>query len=252
MTNLRVACGDTGAWGPIPHYAPHNNGQRFGAKPSRGQKLAHLIESYLEVLSPLKYLKNLSLDVHLTDATVYPPDHLPPNPHIAFLAQQQFNFFQGLLINPAFLPPLPIALPQPVTPVDEPCTGDNHCTKCWEVRIQGTHRREILAAKILARGLKYLETVEWTIWFRERGAREERRRVCIDRSLVLEEVGSSPVKGVYRPVTVGQQVSHHPKETDDADDAGTEDDILLKEANVFEFACRTIKVPLALYPAVLG
>ncbi|KIM23904.1 hypothetical protein M408DRAFT_248797 [Serendipita vermifera MAFF 305830] len=265
LTDLRVACGGDGAWGPVPYYnSPRLPRQVSSERPSRGQKLAHLIESYLDVLSPLKRLKRLSLDVHFTDATVFPPEHsppghLPPNPHLALLAQQQqqLAFFQTLLLlNPGFIPPAPAAPAQPATPTEPACTGDNYCATCWKARVNGTYRRELLAAKILARGLRSLETVEWTIWFKEKGTGERRRRVYIDRSTPLskncEETNLVEVEYLNAiPDTPGDG-STEEAESDDTEESETEDDILLKEANAVDFVCRTTKVPLALYPAVLG
>jgi hypothetical protein len=109
---------------------------------------------------------------------------------------------------------------------------------------------------MLARGLKHLETVEWTVWFREQGKREERKRVFIDRNSnpsrvsgnLLGEVGSPKVA----KTSVKQPTNRNGGTIEDEEESEGEEDVLLNEGTTVEFTCRTSKVPFALYPAVLG
>jgi hypothetical protein len=68
---------------------------------------------------------------------------------------------------------------------DTRCTLNNFCARCWDVRRSGSQAREAMMAKLLAKGLRRLKIVEWTIWFREKGKGEERRRIEIERSSVI-------------------------------------------------------------------
>jgi hypothetical protein len=140
LTNLRVTCEDD-AWGPIPGYVPSTSEGQPHDKLSRGRTLACLIESYITIFSPLKSLRTLSLDVHFTDNTVFPPDHPPPNPPFIFQPPLLLhNFLFGFIANPMPLPQPPPhfipALPFPphlVAPqMGASCTGDNSCSSCWK------------------------------------------------------------------------------------------------------------------------
>jgi len=75
---------------------------------------------------------------------------------------------------------------------------------------------------------------------------EERRRVSIDRKeeatgKPLEE--SSSAKGIIK--------LHHSGDVEDIEPEEEKDD-MLRETNAVNFVCKSSKVPLALYPAVLG
>ena len=119
--------------------------------------------------------------------------------------------------------------------------------------MEGTHKRELLAAKMLARGLQHLEAVEWTIWFREPGIGEERKRICIDRALLQrEERTDSLLCKTRREPGVKGEIKWDGNDSEEEEDIEDGQDILVNEENASDFVCRTSKVPLALYPAVLG
>jgi hypothetical protein len=111
---------------------------------------------------------------------------------------------------------------------------------------------------MLARGLKYLETVEWTVWFREEGHGEERKKICIDRSAGQGQTVASIPTGKAESSMAVKTTAKPPTNRNRRDmqnnkkSEGEEEDVLSNEGTLSEFICRTSKVPLALYPAVLG
>jgi len=109
---------------------------------------------------------------------------------------------------------------------------------------------------MLARGLKHLETVEWTVWFREKGTGEKRRRIFIDRNSNQSPVSGNVLGEIENPKVIKTSAKQSTNLNGDAmeedEENEGEDDVLLNKGTTLEFTCRTSKVPLALYPAVLG
>lgn len=203
LNRLKVSCGALGAWGPVPAYGMGDV----------SVALKRLATEYTGILSPLERLRSISFDVHLSDTTV---SHPAPSP--------------AATTTPVLLTPLPVpTVANAITVQVDECAGTNVCARCWEARRAGSQQRETLLAKMLGKALPYLTTVDWTIWYRERGQSEEKRRVTLSRGPTFRLCHSSGNN------TEGNENPSY--------------GFLIAED---EIACSTTQVPLALYPAILG
>ena len=118
--------------------------------------------AYSDALQPLQKLQHLSLDVHLTNTSVFAEEH-DLAAIVALLA----------LAGGGQTPPR----------IDCP---PNRCAECWAVRKDPTLAREVQVTKALAKAFPKLQSVEWSIWFIE--GKERKRRCTIKRGLVEEDL----------------------------------------------------------------
>jgi hypothetical protein len=207
ITRLKISCGESGAWAAVPGYATGDS----------EATMKRLAKAYIDVLSPLSKLRTISFDVHLSDIAVFHNEHSQTPP----------------IATPPALNLTPM-LPQPAAP-EVPCTGNNLCSACWEARRASSQHREVYLAKMLGRNLRWLRSIEWTIWHREEGRGEEKRRVILNRD----------VWGWSQPseAPVGEHLLDVDQSSKDTTAQKYKDD---------DIVCTTTRVPLAMYPAVLG
>jgi hypothetical protein len=175
VRHLRLNSGTNGAYGPIPSEYRSATELSVGGPtfiPIRPRRLTGILfiyfiyqRAYVEALEPLQTLQHLSLDVHLTNTSVFAEEH-DLTAIVALLA------LAGGAAG-AQTPPR----------IDCP---PNRCATCWAVRRDATLAREVQAAKALARAFPKLVSVEWSIWFIE--GKERKRRGTITRGVLEEDL----------------------------------------------------------------